>query len=264
MKKTSAFLLLICLFACVRSKQNAVPARFKKPVIVQAFTPDSTQIFSYDFMQASAVQCVGRSSAADTLTFYTADYHLNHVLRDSDIVHPRLIGLTDSAATDGLEIVTDYGSKLDYDWLGTRKIYQYYPVYVVNQTPDTKILEQSGSYGIGIQEALDATGVWRPIEFQRQSSCIIGLHGLKLRPQEYAVLLFARYQGNFKTKLRVRIKNGDNVYVSRPFDGTINEGQFHIEPNEYIKEMLDKHKVETVVNYFYSACPVEAGKIWSY
>ncbi len=48
----------------------------------------------------------------------------------------------------------------------------------------------------------------------------------KLIPKEFVTVLIPKYEGNYKTKLRLRFSNGENLYISEPFEGVIDKKQF--------------------------------------
>ena len=254
MKKSSILFILVVVTAC--SQEEAIkPVVFKKPIVVQMPFEDSVQYLSNNFMNGSYPEFIGKSPFSDTLTM-TVKGRLHY--EDSDIVFPDQIGITDTTRTDGLELFPDYSSTIIRNPYGLELAEYNYPVYIVNQTSGIKVISGKDSHLFGIQEALDSNGNWRPIEFKGHDFCGLGRYGIKLYPNEYALLAFPKYQGNFKTKLRVRIKNGDNIYVSQPFDGTINERQFYFEKEEYLLKDLPKYKAEIIQYQFYGALPVEA------
>ncbi len=257
MKKASLlFLLLIVLSACDR-KGRATPVVFKKPIVVQMPFEDSVQYLSYNFMSGSYPEFIGKSPFSDTLTMTVGGLLY---FEDKDLVFPEHehIDVTDTTRTDGLELFPDYASAIVRNYHSDTCANYYYPVYIVNQTSGIKVISAKDGHLFGIQEALDTNGNWRPIEFQGHDFCGVGRYGVKLYPKEYAVLIFPKYQGSFKTKLRVRIKNGENIYVSQPFDGTINERQFYFEKDEYLRKEMLRYKAEIIESTFYGAMPIEA------
>ena len=75
---------------------------------------------------------------------------------------------------------------------------------------------------------------------------------MKIRPRQMAVLMVDKYQGNFKTRLRVRLRNGNSRYVSVAYEGWINETQFLATQRE--KRLLEKDKL-AVMALYYGAIP---------
>jgi hypothetical protein len=134
----------------------------------------------------------------------------------------------------------------------------YYPVYIVNQTPNTKLFIGKDGHIFAIQEALDEEGYWRPIEGRGFDFCGNGYWGLKIHSDEFITVLFPKYEGDFKTKLRVRIKNDDMIYVSLPFDGVINKNQFILDKErDYHYRKLIENRAGAIQYLFYGAQPLE-------
>lgn len=244
--------MLAILAACSREQVIV----FKKPIVVQLPFEDSVRYHSFNFMNGSDPEFIGKSPFSDTLTM-TLEGRLHY--DENDAIFQELIGTTDTTCTHGLELIPDYASTIVRNYYGDTSATYNYPVYLVNQTSGVKVIEVKDRHLFGIQEALDSNGVWRPIEFKGHDFCGRGYYGVKLYPNEYALMAFPKYQGNFKTKLRVRIKSGDDIYVSQPFEGTINEQQFYFEKEEYLRKDLQKYKAEIIEYKFYGAWPVEAG-----
>ncbi len=76
-----------------------------------------------------------------------------------------------------------------------------------------------------IQEALDSSGRWRPIERAPFTSCGNSHHNVFLPAGHYWELVAPRYTGSMRTRLRFVI-HGSHELVSNEFEGSINPGQF--------------------------------------
>jgi hypothetical protein len=170
----------------------------------------------------------------------------------------------DSLGTDGLELVPDYPHELVYQYPGPlpalAKHYAVrvtYPVYVVNSTPHTKLLYGNSRAVFAVQEAQDRTGRWRPIEskglLSGNSHWII-----KIRPHQMAVFLLDKYAGDFATRLRVRVQNGESRYVSPSYPGRINERQFQVPQVDYQSLVEDPAGVQGL---YYGAVPAAVDSI---
>lgn len=263
MKWINFFLTLATLLTCNQVKTiDSERVAFKKPVVVQKPLDDTVKYISANSMLGVNPQFIGKSGFTDTLMLGLNEALGNYNREDlygglKYQYYPaqKLIGATDTTRTDGLELVPDYTSTIareDYynDTLAC------YPVYLVNQTPTTKAVLQKGDHLFGIQEAMDTNGVWRPIEYKAFEYCGNGYIALKLLPQEYIIMAFPKYQGNYKTKLRVRIKNGETIYVSQPFEGTIDKRQFYMDA--YMRTFLQGDKAFRIQHQFYGAYPADA------
>lgn len=264
MKWINFLLTLATLLTCNQVKTiESERVTFKKPVVIQKPLDDTVRYISADFMLGVNPQFIGKSGFADTLML-----GLDKVLGNSNrkyfydfkdhfsFVDERLIGTTDTTRTDGLELVPDYTSTIARDYYGDTLA--CYPVYLVNQTPTTKAVLQKGDHLFGIQEAMDTNGIWRPIEHRAFEYCGNGYIALKLLPQEYIIMAFPKYQGNYKTKLRVRVKNGETIYVSQPFEGTIDKRQFYLEKGLYLRTRIKEGKASETLYQFYGAYPADA------
>ncbi|WP_100338707.1 hypothetical protein [Hymenobacter chitinivorans] len=158
----------------------------------------------------------------------------------------------DSLNTDGLELIADYQTSLPFRESGELPARLVYPVYIVNSTPRAKLLCGKDSWTYAIQEARDRTGQWRPIESKGPESCGNGEWILKIRPRQMVVLLVDKYQGSFKTRLRLRLSNGNSQYVSAAYEGWISETQFL--PTQRERRLLAKDKL-AVAGLYYGALP---------
>jgi len=76
-----------------------------------------------------------------------------------------------------------------------------------------------------VQEARDARGKWRPIEYLATSWCGNSDHRVFLPSGHYWEFAAPAYTGSIKTKLRF-VLQGKNPLYSNEFDGSINLSQF--------------------------------------
>lgn len=103
---------------------------------------------------------------------------------------------------------------------------------IFNNTADTlNVTTHIGGTLIGIQEAKDEKGNWRPIEYWFNDRCGNSFNDIQLAPDEYLNFFIPRYYGTFKTKLRLRLLIGTKTYTSKEWDGRIDKNQF-IKPSE--------------------------------
>ena len=103
---------------------------------------------------------------------------------------------------------------------------------IFNNTADTlNVTTHIGGTLIGIQEAKDERGNWRPIEYWFNDRCGNSFNDIQLAPDEYLNFFIPRYYGTFKTKLRLRLLIGTKTYTSNEWDGRIDKKQF-IKPSE--------------------------------
>jgi hypothetical protein len=149
----------------------------------------------------------------------------------------------------------------------------YYPLFIINEASNDKSLRPIIDYEIrGIQEAIDSIGKWRPI-----NSCSIDVcsdtydfRSAQLKPQNYAVVMTPKYDGNFQTRIRVRLEIGNNIYVSNEIDGTIDYSQFLFKKESSQYHMMIDFPGQATVGLFLGSTPLEAdvfinreNNIWS-
>lgn len=155
----------------------------------------------------------------------------------------------------GFELYVDYDQTFYFKTRNHRIAMEYYPVYIVNSTNNDKVFYGKDSYIFGIQEGVDKRNwpYWKPIEARGFDFCGNGSWKLVVHPNEFILVLMQKYEGDFETDLRVRIKNSDNILVSKPFKGTINRNQFRVEKGSYIESQIEK---DNLFSLFYGAVPL--------
>lgn len=100
------------------------------------------------------------------------------------------------------------------------------PVFIVNNSDSAQVIEHHDGRLVMIQEALDKKGNWVAIEYFEFSGCGNSF-GLNLIPQnQFMMFGINKYNGHYKTKLRVRLKTNGKTLISNEFHGSINENQF--------------------------------------
>lgn len=112
-----------------------------------------------------------------------------------------------------------------------------FPVLVYNASKDTATIVNgnTGDFSM-IQQALDTDGKWKPIEFRHGlSGCIPGWFAYRLFPNHYLGTSIIKYHGNFKTKIRVKLKSGRYNYYSNSVTAYINRSQFN---QDFIENFL--------------------------
>ncbi len=108
------------------------------------------------------------------------------------------------------------------------KIYiNNYPVFIINKSKNTILLTFEDISGFKIiQEALDSSGNWRPIQYWHWNWCGNAYMCLSLQPNHYALTRTTKFTGKYKTKLRLKLRYFNRSFYSNEFDGTINYSQF--------------------------------------
>jgi hypothetical protein len=250
--------LLLLLTGCHPAAELAfTPPQLPQQVPSTALPPPAQATY----VQAVFPPVVGRFSFAQGSTApasapetdYFREYAATIAARDSTAL-----------GTDGLEVLADYDRAVSYRRPGLPAGDPYfparlvYPIYVLNATPRTKLLLGKDSWVFAIQEARDRSGYWRPIESRGYDFCGNGRWAIKLHPRQAMVVLMAKYQGAFRTLLRVRLINGSSLYVSPPYPGQVDERQFIVPPNQY--HTLEKD-LSAVYSLYYGATPAAVDSI---
>lgn len=115
---------------------------------------------------------------------------------------------------------------MDFFWLDN-KPKGYFTAYLVNTTDSVFKAERQDGSLIMIQEALDEKGNWKPIEYWTYSGCGNSyFNPLKLDSGKCVLIPIKKYTGDFKTKMRLKFKNWNDIIYSDTFEGTIEKSQF--------------------------------------
>lgn len=104
--------------------------------------------------------------------------------------------------------------------------YRSFPVFVINKSdsPNTLWIED-GSIAM-IYEAVDRSGNWKPIEFKTYSWCGNSYWDLNLEKDQFALFKVPQQSGDFKTRLRLKARIGEQVFYSNEISGSIHTRQF--------------------------------------
>lgn len=261
MKRLLNILPILILTACdSKPKKQVDNTSFTPPIVYQEKTNDTINFFKVEFISTNKALYIGKSGFCDTLKLSIERSSPDTSIHD-DRIFDDYYSEIDSFGLDGLEILPDYESTVSKIYYTKHGNY-YYPVYIVNQTPNTKLFIGKTSNVFAIQEAQDDKGYWRPIEGRGFDFCGLGYWGLKLFPNEFITVLFPKYEGDYKTNIRVRIENEDIIYVSKPFEGTIDKRQFILYKenwrggDRYYKWLIED-EAKTIQNTFYGSVPLE-------
>ncbi len=113
-------------------------------------------------------------------------------------------------------------------------------VLLVNRTPSEVALPASDSRVSIIQEALDAKGRWRAIEYLPESWCGNSDHRVFLPPNHYWEFVAPQYVGTRKTKLRF-VLLGERPIYSTEFEGSINPQQLTTKQGHTPTSIMDPY-----------------------
>ncbi|MBD0400080.1 hypothetical protein [Flammeovirga sp. EKP202] len=116
-----------------------------------------------------------------------------------------------------------------------------YRVWVANLSDSIKyILTQDGDI-MAIQEALTPEGKWKPIEYWAHSWCGNSIKPNPLSGLTYTYFTMPIYKGEYKTKIRLKVNNEEEILYSNVIEGTINLKQFQ-EPSEFVLPRYNARK----------------------
>lgn len=238
---------LILIASCQNEMQNTELTTFKKPILKKSMPDDTNYYKKQNYINSINPKLLGKFRFSDSIEI---DQTLSK-LSGKTLISTHMISHSDTNSIDGFEIETDYLSNIFND--GSYS----YPVYLINQTPGIKTIYGDQGYMFGLQEAIDSSGDWRPIEGRAKIDFEPWYFDLKVHSKEFVVILFPKYSGKYKTKLRVRIRNGDATYISKPFEGSINYNQFYLKPSGEFHNRLKEYESLTIQYTFYGSFPYQ-------
>ena len=111
-------------------------------------------------------------------------------------------------------------------------------IYLINLSDTAvKIVIQDATVKV-IQEAKDSSGTWMPIEYWVNSSCFNSYSTRSIPSNHYISTTGYRYNDNFMTELRFKMKIDGYTVISNPFYGYINYSQFKKPENPGFKSFF--------------------------
>ena len=236
------------------SKQDS-RAAFSIPRIAQAKDSiSSDSLVHTDHLEVASIRYWGKFRFAESINLTAKP----DSFPSGDHIHggPNNSRLDPTIGTDGLQIASVYAATIvisDGYSGGASK----YPVFLYNETTRPKVLWGKESRVFAIQEAVDSSGWWRPIEGTPNFSDGFGQWGEVIHPGQFVAFGMTKYEGNYETELRIRLLNGNMMYVSQPVRGDINYAQFRLEPSSYYSELMAKDPLTTIIRSFYWSVPLE-------
>lgn len=255
MKKLLSIFFIILFFSCSKKSDNNLPRLIvpKQENVVEVNSKDMLELNHYSFLIANTsndpiIDMENRFNFDSQNKFFIrhrpdtilSRYKLKVVVDTSYLVSAKgfqykYIPYPKYGIVDGLvngkiptneqtkqyekEFMKYYEDKYN-QWNDYVKCYR---LFILNKTNDT--IHNRFKY---IQEAKDLKGNWKPIE------CYYNFGGcgnpesyfFKLLPNNYMVYPIVKYNGDFRTQIRIKLYNAGNVYYSNEFIGFINNSQF--------------------------------------
>lgn len=262
--KTTIYILTILLFACGQSADKTNLTTIKNDFVIP-FLLDSLEVsakpYNVSEMQVPMNDVIFIGSLSDTINLNKYDrFNYENYLDfqdygDSSIIKDglKIFVSNRQLLTIDLEnfsippppILIEDSDDFEFDSVETaknlqiwkerpREFVQAIPIIIYNPAKDTIYLDQQDGRVIMIQEAKDENGEWKPIEFWRYSWCGNSYGAERLLPKTLAIVKVFKYDGDFETEIRIKLKNGNKIIYSESYKGRINKSQFELPPD--IKE----------------------------
>jgi hypothetical protein len=125
----------------------------------------------------------------------------------------------------------------------SKELVQAFPVFIFNKTDSIISLDIKEGCFFMIQEAQNKKEEWKPIEYyEPYTYCGNSFGSKKLIPNHYAISEIYKYEGKFKTKLRLKLLTNNKIYYSNEFESFINPEQFEL-PENIITKKKERQKV---------------------
>lgn len=164
----------------------------------------------------------------------------------------------DSISGDGLQLLIDTNQFIIDPWYyySANKEFLFHPVILLNENKNSKKVTTITRRVLLSQEIYFNDNWWVAInDPEIFNMCGDGAGEILLNQHEYVLLNAPVYSGKDRVKMRVRIKNGDNIYVSQPFFSNINLSQIYMSKN--LKEINYKYlRKGSMGESYYERLPV--------
>jgi hypothetical protein len=165
----------------------------------------------------------------DTAKQFPFDYWMKYCLKLNFPLEEKelsIVPIINSIAYDSLKLGT------------THQVYQAISFKLLSPVDSSFVLETEDNRVPAIWEARNEKGEWQPVEYFHHSGCGNSYEKF-LIPQKHYLIIAANYlQGDYKTKLRLKLRIGKAVYYSSELDGSISQSQFVLPKNFYGVEPL--------------------------
>lgn len=145
----------------------------------------------------------------------------------------------DLTATDGLHVLAQIDDERPFGK------HDGFRVIVANASSQPMRFAAQDSRLYMVHEALDPTGKWAPIEYLPSSWCGNSYHTLTLPARTYWEFTAPHYDGDFATRLRIRLSvrddAGDHDTYSTEFASRINRAQFDQKQGHQPTSLMDPY-----------------------
>lgn len=178
------------------------------------------------FYTDSALFILDSTGSTSEMQYIYANIHRGNHHTDCDLDN------RDFLQTSGLDIRVQYDSTIFIPierYISRYAMaFAYYPVYLINNN-DHSVYYTSDIRDYGIQET-DLGEGFTPLEYYSLIGCCTRCDFLiELKSHHCLLLLFKKYAGTELHKMRLRIQNGDAIYISETFYAYVNPEQTNVD-----------------------------------
>ena len=124
-------------------------------------------------------------------------------------------------------------------------------VWIQNNSNDTILFPNQDGSLIGLIEAIDRRGDWRPIQYWWFSWCGNSYMDLILPPKNSIQIGLNNQLGDIETKMRLKIHGRDTIYFSNEFPGTVSTDDFIINNKTRLEIVEDKDRISFLDSVHY-------------
>ena len=124
-------------------------------------------------------------------------------------------------------------------------------VWIQNNSNDTILFPKQDGSLIGLIEAIDTRGDWKPIQYWWFSWCGNSYVDLILPPKNSLQIGLNNHFGDIKTKMRLKIHGRDTIYYSNDFFGTVSTDDFILNHKTRLEIIEDKDRISFLDSVHY-------------
>jgi hypothetical protein len=256
MKNFISLIFILIVVSCKNESQFSSSIFVAPKVLFVDTVKLEKTLFKSEYIEEPYAIFCGKYSLVDTVKFDKKKvfYRDSIFKKDGIYIEYDVKDEIDSTETSDFRVSTDYSQDVLFNWWATERANCYYPAFIQNTSKIVKTLIGKDDRVLAIQEAKDEKGIWRTIEYKGIDFCAVGYWRLNIYPKEYGVFLLRKYEGDFKTSLRVRIKVGKNICVSNGFEGSIDKKQFLLKVLNSETEPMWR---ESINSSFFGSIPLQ-------